>query len=91
MHRLLCTPASRRRPGGPRVRRGTSVGVLASVALAAALAGCAESMPTAALPDLVKDPRKFLSKEEQQQAIDDLSQKKAAQGADSEKQGEKPK
>lgn len=48
-------------------------------------------MPTAALPDLVKDPRKFLSKEEQQQAIDDLSQKKAAQGADSEKQGEKPK
>lgn len=61
------------------------------VVFAVALAGCAESLPTAALPDLVKDPRKFLTKEEQQQAIDDLSQKKAAQGAEAEKQAEKPK
>jgi hypothetical protein len=32
-----------------------------------------------------------LTKEEQQQAINDLSQKKAAQQADAEKQGEKAK
>ena len=63
----------------------------AGLALAGWLGGCAESLPTAQLPDLVKDPRKFLTKEEQQQAITDLSQKKAAQQAEIERREEKPK
>ncbi|MGE5513528.1 MAG: hypothetical protein ACM31O_20035 [Bacteroidota bacterium] len=67
------------------------IGVLAVSATVVALAGCADSLPTASLPDLVKDPRKFLTKEEQQQAINDLSQKKAAQEAEADKPVDKPK
>ena len=40
------------------------------------------------MPDLIQDTRKLLSREEQQQAIDDLSQKKAAQQAEAARQGE---
>jgi hypothetical protein len=56
-----------------------------------ALGGCSYALPSIPIPDLVRDPRKLLSKEEQQQAIDELSEKKAAQEADAAKQGNKPK
>jgi len=63
---------------------------LAATVLAGCLGGCAESIPTAQLPDLVQDPRKFLTKQEQEQAITEMSQKKAAQQAEIERQ-DKPK
>lgn len=53
--------------------------VLVSAAFAAGLSGCVESLPTSALPTLVKDDRKLLSKEEQSAAIGDLTRKKDAQ------------
>jgi hypothetical protein len=89
MHSLLVKSAVKQWPERPVAARLGKV--VAAAGLAAVLAGCVESLPTAQLPDLVRDPRKFLTKEEQQQAINDLSQKKAAQQADAEKQGEKAK
>ena len=59
--------------------------------LVMALGGCGYALPSVPIPDLVRDPRKLLSREEQQQAIDELSEKKAAQQADAAKQGEKAK
>jgi hypothetical protein len=53
-----------------------------SAAVALGLAGCVESLPTTALPSLIKDDRKLLSKEEQTAAIGDLTRKKEAQQAD---------
>jgi len=63
----------------------------ALLTLALALGGCSYALPSIPIPDLVRDPRKLLSREEQQQAIDELSEKKAAQEADAAKQGNKPK
>ena len=74
-----------------RVRGRKPRGFLALVALAVGLGGCAEALPSFPIPDLIRDPRKLLSKEEQQQAINDLSEKKAAQEADAAKRAEKPK
>jgi hypothetical protein len=42
------------------------------------------------MPGNIKDTRKLLSREEQQQAIDDLSKKKTAQQAEPERQAEMP-
>lgn len=55
------------------------------------LGGCAEALPSFPLPDLIRDPRKLLTKEEQQQAINDLNEKKAAQDPDAARRAEKPK
>jgi hypothetical protein len=63
----------------------------ALLALVMALGGCSYALPSIPIPDLVRDPRKLLTKEEQQQAIDELSEKKAAQQADAAKQSDKPK
>jgi hypothetical protein len=63
----------------------------ALLTLVMALGGCGYALPSVPIPDLVRDPRKLLSREEQQQAIDELSEKKAAQQADAAKQGEKAK
>lgn len=70
--------------------------VIAPLALAIGLGGCGYALPSGTLPDLIRDPRKLLTKEEQQQAIDELSEKKAAQQAAQQadtaaKQGEKPR
>jgi hypothetical protein len=54
--------------------------------LISALGGCADALPSFQMPDLVHDTRKLLSKEEQQQAINDLSAKKDAQQADAARQ-----
>ena len=69
--------------------RSGSVGVrLAALAVVALLGGCADALPSLQMPDLIQDTRKLLSREEQQQAIDDLSQKKAAQQAETARQAE---
>lgn len=62
-----------------------------AVALCLGLGGCADALPSIPIPDLIRDPRKFLTKEEQERAINDLTEKKAAQQADATKQAEKPK
>jgi hypothetical protein len=59
--------------------------------MAMGLGGCAGALPSFPIPDLIRDPRKLLTKEEQQQAINDLTEKKAAQEADAAKRAEKPK
>ena len=46
---------------------------------ALALAACAQTGPVVELPDLVKDPRKLLTKDEQQRAISDLGRGKDAE------------
>lgn len=70
-------------------QRSGPVGVrLAALAVVALLGGCADALPSLQMPDLIQDTRKLLSREEQQQAIDDLSQKKAAQQAEATRQAE---
>jgi hypothetical protein len=59
--------------------------------MVAVLGGCADALPSIQMPDLIRDPRKLLTPEEQKQAIDDLSKKKAAQEAEAARQAEKPK
>ena len=63
-------------------------GRLAAMAIAALLTGCADAVPTWQMPDNIKDARKLLSREEQQHAIADLSQKRAAQQAEATRQAE---
>jgi hypothetical protein len=63
----------------------------AVVAVAALLGGCADALPSMQMPDLFRDPRKLMTPEEQKAAIDDLSQKKAAQQAEAARQAEKAK
>ena len=41
----------------------------------AALAGCAETMPLAQLPDFYKLPERVLSKDEQQSKVNDMVEK----------------
>ena len=65
--------------------------VVALMALAIGLGGCGYALPSGQIPDLVRDPRKLLTKEEQQEAIEDLTEKKEAQQAAIAKQGEKSK
>ena len=56
-----------------RARNGRLAAAVAAIAALLGLAGCAQSVP---LPDLVKDPQKILTKDEQKRAIADLSQGK---------------
>jgi hypothetical protein len=67
-------------------RRRRRFGPVAVLALISALGGCADALPSFKMPDLVQDTRKLLTKEEQQQAINDLSAKKDAQQADAARQ-----
>ena len=64
----------------------------AVIAVCALLGGCADALPSMQIPDLIRDPRKLLTPEEQKDAINDLSQKKAAQDAEAARQaqGAKP-
>jgi hypothetical protein len=64
---------------------------LAAMALVAVLGGCADALPSIQMPDLVRDPRKLLTPEEQKDAINDLSRKKAAQDAEAARQAEAAK
>jgi hypothetical protein len=70
---------------------------LAALAIAILLSGCADAVPTWQMPDNIKDTRKLLTREEQQQEIAGLSQRKAAREAEmardapNAKQAEKPK
>ena len=59
------------------------------IALAGLVTGCAQNSTVTELPDLVKDPRKFLTKDEQKRAISDLGQGKDAEVTAAEKQIEK--
>ena len=54
----------------------------AAVALAGLLAGCVDSLPHSALPDLGKEKRPLLTAEQQKAAIGDLSAKKEAKKAE---------
>ncbi|MFM9849513.1 MAG: hypothetical protein ACKVP3_20420 [Hyphomicrobiaceae bacterium] len=63
-------------------------GRLAVLAVVALLGGCADALPSMQMPDLIRDPRKLMSPEEQKEAIDDLSKKKAAQEAEAARQAE---
>jgi len=61
-------------------------------ALAALLSGCASAGPSIAdLPDLRRIPQKLLTKDEQQRAVQDLSNEKEKQQADAVKQIEQTK
>ena len=69
---------------------------LGAIAVVAVLGGCADALPSIQMPDLIRDPRKLLTPEEQKDAINDLTQKKAAQDAaarqaEAAKQAEKTK
>ena len=55
-------------------------------ALATAMCGCAQHASLTELPDLTKDPRKLLTKDEQKRAISDLGQSKEAEITAAEKQ-----
>jgi hypothetical protein len=85
MHNQYAAPGIGKAPG--RRRRRLAMSLVAALGLG----GCAEALPSIPIPDLIRDPRKLLTKEEQQQAISDLTEKKAAQQADAAKQAEKPK
>jgi hypothetical protein len=61
---------------------------LAAFAMVALLGGCADALPSMQMPDLIRDPRKLLTPEEQKDAINDLSQKKAAQDAEAARQAQ---
>lgn len=75
----VCTPGRRAR-------------LLAALAtLAVGLGGCSYALPSIPMPDLIRDPRKLLTKEEQQQAIEDLTEKKEAQQAETARRVEKTK
>jgi hypothetical protein len=54
----------------------------AAVALAGLLAGCVDSLPHSALPDLGKEKRPLLTAEQQKAAIGDLNAKKEAKKAE---------
>ena len=86
MHNRFAAPGIIGRAPGCGSRR-LAVGLV----VALGLGGCAEALPSFPIPDLIRDPRKLLTKEEQQQAINDLTEKKAAQQSDAAKQAEKPK
>ena len=65
------TQARRIRTGNGHAR---ALAVLLAVGVT--LSGCAQTTPVVELPDLVKDPRKLLTKDEQQRAIADIGQAK---------------
>ncbi len=94
MHKKISKKAA---PDLTGVRQARFGRMLMAAAVAALLGGCADALPSMQMPDLIRDPRKLLTPEEQQQAINDLSQKKAAHDAEaarraeSAKQAEKPK
>ncbi len=94
MHKKIREMAAPGLPGARQARFGRTLAAMAMVAL---LGGCADALPSMQMPDLIRDPRKLLSPEEQKEAINDLSQKKAAHDAEaarqaeSAKQAEKPK
>jgi hypothetical protein len=69
----------------------TVCGRVAVLAVVGLLGGCADALPSMQMPDLIRDPRKLMSPEEQKEAIDDLSKKKAAQEAEAARQAEKAK
>ena len=94
MHKSICSNAvdiAAGAPSAPVTRRQGLLSVFAIVGVSICLGGCSYALPSFPMPDLVRDPRKFLSKEEQQQAINDLSQKKATQEAEAARQAAKPK
>ena len=88
MHKKISEKAA---PGLTGVRQASFGRTLVAAALVAVLGGCADALPSIQMPDLIRDPRKLLTPEEQKQAIDDLSKKKAAQEAEAARQAEKPK
>ena len=81
----------RPRQSSKRMTRGFARGVTIAlvVALAAPVGGCAQNNSVTELPDLVKDPRKFLTKDEQKRAISDIGQGRDAEVSAAEKQIEK--
>lgn len=88
MHKKISEKAA---PGLTGVRQARFGRTLVAAAMVALLGGCADALPSIQMPDLIRDPRKLLTPEEQKQAIDDLSKKKAAQEAEAARQAEKPK
>lgn len=64
-------------------------GRLVMLAVAGLLAGCVESLPHTALPDLGKEKRPLLTAEQQKAAIGDLSAKKDAKKAEALKEIER--
>ena len=67
---------SRQIKASARTRIGHARSRVVLLAVGLAVAGCAKSAPVVELPDLVKDPRKLLTKDEQQRAISDIGQAK---------------
>ena len=75
MHKKISEKAA---PGLTGARQAGFGRTLVAAAMVAVLGGCADALPSIQMPDLIRDPRKLLTPEEQKQAIDDLSKKKAA-------------
>jgi hypothetical protein len=57
------------------VQMGTRCKIAVALVASAALAGCAETMPLAQLPDFYKLPERVLSKDEQQTKVNDMVEK----------------
>lgn len=85
MHKMVRGKQQSGLADGCRAVLGGRLAVMAVVAL---LGGCADALPSMQMPDLFRDPRKLMTPEEQKAAIDDLSQKKAAQQAEAARQAE---
>jgi hypothetical protein len=65
--------------------------VLAVAAVAGLVSGCSETLPLANLPGLAKLPGKIMSQEEQQKAMNQMSEKGQSGPADAAKEIEKTK
>ena len=83
-----CTVNQRSFVGGGFI---CGLGVVLVLAIAGLAGGCAQSQTTTGtvLPDLVKEPTKLLSKDEQKRAITEISHGKDAEMSSAEKQIEK--
>ena len=62
---------------------------IALAVLAVALAGCAETLRLAELPNVTRLPEKLLSKEEQQKTVNQMAEKAQTQQAGAAKEIEK--
>jgi len=71
--------------------RSFSVWALAVMVMAGLASGCSETLPLANLPGLAKLPGKIMSQEEQQKAMNQMSEKGQSGPAEAAKEIEKSK
>lgn len=69
--------------------RACRTGLIGALCACAVLAGCGQSLPTPPLADIVNVPGGLLSSEQQQKAIQELTEKKASHEVEVARQIEK--